>query len=403
MNVFYFIPKRLPEIVRRYFMLILAATLIAAFSTFYIANQANTTYEARARLLIGPRMDSHQSDYDALRIGEGLVQTYAELAKTHPILQKASDQLNLNLNASQMDSIVEVRSNNDTRIISIIVQYHDPDAVVGIANNLSESLVNLSPAPLGDAQPIQNQLQVDIGVMQKTITDTQIYIEALETELQFIQAQTQTISFEEIALINRYLNIENELSLERSRLSNAVRTQGSNFGTLNDNVVLNTSGLSNMKEQVVSHLDLSEELVQDSELRIEELEGELEKLGGNFDFFAYDLAISAIERQNEIQRILSQERARLGDQTRTLALVVETYYATGSNPNQITIIEPADISQEIGNFLGIKVVSSAIAGFIAALVIVILFETLKVPNAAPTEKAIPAQETGSKKDEKRKR
>ena len=157
-----------------------------------------------------------------------------------------------------------------------------------------------------------------------------------------------------------------------------------------------------MKEQVVSHLDRSEELVQDSELRIEELEGELEKLGGNFDFFAYDLAISAIERQNEIQRILSQERARLGDQTRTLALVVETYYATGSNPNQITIIEPADISQEIGNFLGIKVVSSAIAGFIAALVIVILFETLKVPNSAPAEKAIPAQETGSKKDEKRK-
>ena len=104
MNVLYFIQKRLPEIVRRYFILILAATLIAAFSTFYITTKTQTTYEARARLLIGPRMDSPQTDFDALRIGEGLVQTYAELAKTHPILQNASDQFNLNLSGRTIHS-----------------------------------------------------------------------------------------------------------------------------------------------------------------------------------------------------------------------------------------------------------------------------------------------------------
>ena len=389
MNIFYFIQNKLADIARRYFIILLAATLVAAFSTFFITTQKGTTYEARARLLIGPKTDSHQTDYDALRIGGGLVQTYAELAKTHPILQNASEQLNLDLNAAQMDSIVEVRSNNDTRIISIIAQYHDPDGAVGIANALSESLSKLSPPNVDGAQPIPDQLQVDIGTMQKTITDTQIYIETLETELQLVQDKTQIISIEEIALINQFLDIEDELSLERSRLSNTLRTQGSNFGTLNDksNISSNTSDLdlSNMKEQVVSHVELTEKLIQDSEFKIKELEGELEKLGSDFDFSAYYLATNAIERKNEIEGILSQERARLGDQTRTLALVVETYYTVGSNPNQITIIEPADTAQEIDNLLGIKVISSAIAGLIAALSIIILIETLKASNAASSD------------------
>jgi len=396
MNNLYFIQKELPRIIRRYIILLLGATLITAISTYYFTTADPTIYEAKARLLIGPKMDSLNTDFDALRIGGGLVQTYAELADTLPMLQNASDQLNLDLNTTEMDKLVEVRSNIDTRIISIIVQYQDPDSAVDIANTLSNSLLSLSPSTQDSAQSTLIQLQGDIDLVQQSIIDTQTYIETLKSELESIHSKTQDINLEDIALISQYQNIKSLISQERSQLAEALRNQVSTFDILNDNAFPTSSDAKNMKLQIISHIDLSENLIQDSTLRAKNLEAELEKLGSEIDNTNHFLSLSLIDRQNGIEELISRERARLADQTRTISSIIDIFYSVGNNPNQITIIEPAVTAIEISDLLALKVVSSAFSGLIAALVIVIFIETLNVSNAAHAEKAISAKKTKSK-------
>ncbi len=387
MDILTFIQQELPKIIRRYFILLIGASFIAAYSTYYITAADPTIYQAKARLLIGPKINSLNTDFDDLRIGGGLVQTYAELAETRPLLQNANDQLNLGLNAVQIDDLVEIRSNTDTRIIAIIVQNQDPGTAIDIANSLSESLLNLSPTPLDAGQPTLAQLQVDIDLLQQTILDTQIYIKTLESEYTSLQAQTQDISLEDIALISQFQNIDSELSLERSRLSNAIRTQGSNYGTLNDNRWATSSDASKLKLHIISHIDQTEELIQDASLRVERLSAELKNFDSDFDYTSYFLTLSLIDRQNEIEKLLSQERARLGDQIRTLSATIDVFSTVGTNPNQVTIIESADTANEINNLLEIKVASSAVAGLLAALVIVIFIEMLRTPSIPSTQEA----------------
>jgi capsular polysaccharide biosynthesis protein len=393
MNILNFDLKDLPKILLRYFFLLLGASLIAAYSTYYLTSLAPPIYEAKARLLVGPKLDSPNTDYDSLRIGGGLVQTYAELAKTHPILQIASDQLNLGLDPIQMDALIDVRSNNDTRIISIITQHQNPDIALGIANSISESILNLSPSSQEAAQPGLSQLQFDIGLIQQSITDTQVYIEALEAELESVQKQTQDISFDDMAHIQQFQKIEDDLSLERSRLSNAIRDQGANFSNLNSNTWTYSSDARSLRLQFVIHIEQTENLILNSTANVERLESELERVGKEFDTSNYFLTINLIDRQNDIRKLLSEERSRLVDQTRAVSQAIDTSYsiATNPNPNQIAIIESADTALKVNDLLELKVVSSAVAGLIVALVIVILIETL-FSSAQSTEKTVSADD-----------
>jgi peptidoglycan hydrolase CwlO-like protein len=285
-----------------------------------------------------------------------------------------------------MDELVEVRSNTDTRIITIIVQHPDADTAVGIANSISDSLVNLNPAAQDISQPTLAQLQIDIDVLQQTVLDTQTYIELLETELDSLQAQTQNLNLEEIALIEQYHNLEDEFSLERSRLSNALRTQGSNFGTLNDARWATSRASSIMHDQLISHIDVTEKLIQDSSSRVDRLETEINKLDSDFDYTSYYLTLSVLDRQSEIKTTLSQERARLGDQIRTLSMTIEIFSTLGSKPNQVTLIEPAGSTITVNDFLAIKVGAAAVAGLVAALIIVIFAENLRPAKKADTLK-----------------
>ncbi|MEK6256719.1 MAG: Wzz/FepE/Etk N-terminal domain-containing protein, partial [Chloroflexota bacterium] len=203
MNLQDFIQKELPSIIRRNFILLIGATIIAAVGTYAITKFVPTVYEAKARLLIGPNLESPSTDFDALRIGSGLVQTYAELAETHPVLNSINDKLDLDLNAIEIDEQVEIRSNVDTRIITLVVQFDDPNTAIDIANSLSDSLLGLSPSTVEESEPLQAQLLKNIFLIQETIQDTQLYIEALQAELKNIQARTIDISQEDIFRINR--------------------------------------------------------------------------------------------------------------------------------------------------------------------------------------------------------
>ena len=69
-------------VARRWWWTLLVATWVAAISGYVVASQIPATYEAETQLLVGP----YNTDVDTLRAAGAMVQTYAGLVTTTPLL-----------------------------------------------------------------------------------------------------------------------------------------------------------------------------------------------------------------------------------------------------------------------------------------------------------------------------
>src|SRR5215208_6767366 len=78
-------PSLLPPL-RRWWWLLAAAALVAALVAWPLATRAPKTYEAGAKLLVGPV----SGDYPTLQASGALGRTYAELATSRRVVQPAA-------------------------------------------------------------------------------------------------------------------------------------------------------------------------------------------------------------------------------------------------------------------------------------------------------------------------
>jgi capsular polysaccharide biosynthesis protein len=120
------------NLIRRWFWLIGLATLIAGATTYWVSAQEPSIYIGKARLIVGPGVDSLNPDLDALRTGGMLLQTYAELATTQPVLQAVIDDNKLDINPDRLKKQINVTSNEATQMLTISVQDEDPTQAAAI-------------------------------------------------------------------------------------------------------------------------------------------------------------------------------------------------------------------------------------------------------------------------------
>lgn len=102
---------------------------------FLVANRLPDTYEAEAKLLVGPL----SSDKDTLDAAGAQARTYAALATTSPVLADAAQRVGL---TSIRSKIENVTASDVTRLISVTARDGDPDRAAAIANALAQVLVN---------------------------------------------------------------------------------------------------------------------------------------------------------------------------------------------------------------------------------------------------------------------
>lgn len=140
-------------VARRWWWTLLVATWVAAFSGYVVASQIPPTFEARVQLLVGP----YNTDSDTLRAAGQLVQTYAELVTTRPLLESAIAELGADIDAGELDSATRVTADDTTRFLSIRVQHTNPVLAADLANGLAEEVSLL--ASRGTSRP-EGQLQI---------------------------------------------------------------------------------------------------------------------------------------------------------------------------------------------------------------------------------------------------
>lgn len=127
-------------IVRRRWWALLAAGCMAAGAAYIVAAAAPPTYESRARILVGP---IGSTDLNTLRASQSLVETYAQLATSQPVLDEVIERLALPTTVPVLEEQVVSTADALTRLLAITVQAGDPDDAAQIANEIAAVIIDL--------------------------------------------------------------------------------------------------------------------------------------------------------------------------------------------------------------------------------------------------------------------
>jgi capsular polysaccharide biosynthesis protein len=135
---------------RRRWVLLVAATLVAGLATFLVARAQTSIYEAETQLLVGPI----SGDFDTLEASRQLAVTYADLVTSRGMRAATARQLDIGeLRASDVDAT----ANDLTRLLTIRARDENPTDAASIANTLAQRLAELSAGkdrPQGNVQVV---------------------------------------------------------------------------------------------------------------------------------------------------------------------------------------------------------------------------------------------------------
>jgi len=141
-------------ILRRWWWTLLVAVWVAGLLGYLVGSRIEPTYESTVRLLVGPI----NTDTNTLRASGQLVQTYAELAVSQPLLETTAAELGLSPEAVvELAASVRTTANDQTRILTIRVQGPDAPGTTQAANAIAGQLIDLTSR--GTSRP-EGQVQV---------------------------------------------------------------------------------------------------------------------------------------------------------------------------------------------------------------------------------------------------
>ncbi|MBP9040414.1 MAG: AAA family ATPase [Anaerolineaceae bacterium] len=193
-------------IIRHYRILILGLILGAALGLMYTLSSP-APYEAVSKILISRNKSDKESDFGYLT-DQQLIQTYAYILKTRPIL----DLVNAQINGKVDPDNVRVSQVADTLILQIAVRDQNPQKAAYIANAFAKAMVTRS-----------NQLQEEQYKLEEAGLTSQI--NSIRTQIDELQAQYDNrevtvnqsiiddVDKQILAYRNEILTLQKEISL----------------------------------------------------------------------------------------------------------------------------------------------------------------------------------------------
>jgi len=123
-------------VARRWWWTLLVAAWVAGLAGYYVASRLPNTYESAVEMLVGP------INTDAATVGASakLIQTYASLATTGPVLNDVVKEGNLGVSPAYIAANTRVSANVDSRILTIRVDAGHPQEAADIANGIATVL-----------------------------------------------------------------------------------------------------------------------------------------------------------------------------------------------------------------------------------------------------------------------
>lgn len=119
--------------------IIIASTLICGIIAFgYAKFMITPVYNSTTQIYVLSQQDDSKVTYNDLVTGTQLTKDYEVLIKSRSVLEKVIKDLSLDMSYGQLQGMITVGAETDTRIISITVQDVDPGRAKTIADKVRE-------------------------------------------------------------------------------------------------------------------------------------------------------------------------------------------------------------------------------------------------------------------------
>lgn len=191
---------------------LLALGLILGGAGAYLYSAYETpVYQSSTKLLVIRAPQSQNSDL-AYLASQQLAQTFIQLLKTKPVLDRASEQLGYRVSSGQ----IRAEQLRDTQVITLTVEDNSPARAAAIANTLVEVLVEQNDS-LQSSRYLSSEESLIAQVQQvnSQITSLQEQIDRLSSEN--VQEQIGDVEAKIAALQSEIAWIENDIFYATNR------------------------------------------------------------------------------------------------------------------------------------------------------------------------------------------
>ncbi len=140
------------NLLRHWLWLLVLATIAGAVIAYVVTQREPAKYSASARLMVGPATTSANPELNALRAAQQLLEVYASLPNNRPFQENVINELGLNIQPAELDSMVDITTDATAQRLTIHVLTEDRDLAPRLANSIANALVAQSPASSRDPE-----------------------------------------------------------------------------------------------------------------------------------------------------------------------------------------------------------------------------------------------------------
>lgn len=170
------------NIILKWFWLLIIGLLLGATISYAYSIRQTPVYEATATILVGQSIQAPDLSSSDIRTSELLALTYADIARRQPVLQGVVEALGIDKSWQTIKSQVKISPVAETQLLEITVEDSSPELAQGIANEIANQLVLISPTTTG------NRESEAIEFVNEQIVDLQNKIEAGQARIREIEA-----------------------------------------------------------------------------------------------------------------------------------------------------------------------------------------------------------------------
>lgn len=130
------------RVVGRWWWLIVLGSLIGGGSAYGVSQLITPVYRADATLLINQTQTPGTIAYNDILTSERLTMTYRELISKRPVLETVVENLELDMTAGELASLLGVEVVDDTQLLRLSVEHQDPASARRLANATAQVFID---------------------------------------------------------------------------------------------------------------------------------------------------------------------------------------------------------------------------------------------------------------------
>lgn len=204
------------RLIRRWLWLLILAGFVGGSIAFINQIRQPLTYSAQTLISIGGFMQSPNPSGSTIGISMELTETYAQIVRTHDVLEATVNALGNPVSADQLNGMLYTYILPDTALMQLSVTYTDPILCADLVNELANQLILASPSNLTPEQRNQiTLLNEQIASLTGEISNLRERQSALDIQLatdDLTSARRVELQVERLTLIEQINSASNTVA-----------------------------------------------------------------------------------------------------------------------------------------------------------------------------------------------